>query len=133
MPGETSAAGDTAKDRFPFGPYSTAVFFVLAACGFELVFQKFFPYPFLVMFFAAVIASEWQGGLKGGLFAVFLSLLAVDYFFVPPLNKFGISAAAILYFFAFMLCAIAASWVGASLKNSHEAIRQARDRLEVRV
>ena len=122
-----------AQDRFPFSSYSTAFFFVFVACAFELAFQRYFPYPFLLLFFAAVIASGWHGGLKGGFFAVFLSILAVDYFFVPPLNQFSMSAAAVAYFVAFVGSVVVASWVGSSLKSSQEELRQARDRLEMRV
>ena len=43
-----------------------------------------FPYPFLFLFFGAVMVSAWMGGMGAGLFAVLLSTLLVDYFFVPP-------------------------------------------------
>src|SRR5579862_9606794 len=74
--------------------YGTAVLFVALALGAEKLLQHFFPYPFLLFFFAAVIASAWNGGAGPGLFAVVISILAVDYFFIPPLDSLVINAAA---------------------------------------
>ena len=80
-----------------------------------------------------VMASAWFGGTVAGLFAVFFSTLAVDYFFVPPFYSFSISPTAEAYFSGFVICALAASWVSASRKKSEEALTQARDQLELRV
>ena len=104
-----------------------------AALFLSLLLQRLFPYPFLFLFFAAVMASAWFGGTAPGLFAVFLSTLAVDYFFVPPFHSLAINATDIAYFVAFILCALAASWVSSSKRKSEEALREARDHLEARV
>ena len=64
---------------------------VAAALSSSLPLQRLFPYPFLFLFFAAVMASAWFGGTAPGLFAVILSTLAVDYFFVPPFHSFAIN------------------------------------------
>src|SRR6202521_1054609 len=106
---------------------------VAAALGLTLLLQRLFPYPFLFLFFAAVMASAWFGGTAPGLFAVFLSTLAVDYFFVPPFHSFAINATDTAYFVAFVACALAASWVSSSKRNSEEALLEARDHLEARV
>src|SRR6266699_4166175 len=73
-----------------------------------LLLQRLFPYPFLFLFFAAVMASAWFGGTAPGLFAVFLSTVAVDYFFVPPFHSFVINATDSAYFIAFIICDAAA-------------------------
>jgi K+-sensing histidine kinase KdpD len=99
----------------------------------SLLLQRLFPYPFLFLFFAAVMASAWFGGTSPGLFAVLLSTLAVDYFFVPPFHSFAVNATDTAYFVAFVVCALAASWVSSSKRNSEEALREARDHLEARV
>jgi K+-sensing histidine kinase KdpD len=78
----------------------------------------FFPYPFLLLFFAAVIASGWCGGAGPGLFAVLLSIFTVDYFFIPPLDSLVINAAAMTYCAAFIVSALFASWVSAVMKKS---------------
>lgn len=99
----------------------------------EILLRSFFPYPFLLFFFAAVIASAWTGGVGPGLFAVGLSILAVDYFYLPPINSFVINAPAALYFASFVICALVATWVSAAKKKSESALRDAHDDLELRV
>jgi len=98
-----------------------------------LLLQHLFPYPFLFLFFAAVMTSAWFGGAAPGLFAVLLSTLAVDYFFVPPFHSFVINATDSAYFIAFIICTAVASWVSSSKRKSEEALREARNQLEVRV
>ena len=67
--------------------YGIALGCVAAGLCLSLLLQRLFPYPFLFLFFAAVMASAWFGGTAPGLFAVLLSTLAVDYYFVPPFHS----------------------------------------------
>jgi K+-sensing histidine kinase KdpD len=113
--------------------YGMTLLFVAAALVSSLLLQRFFPYPFLFLFFAAVMASSWFGGKVPGFFAVLISTLAVDYFFVPPLYSFAINATDSAYFSAFVVCAVVASWVSSFKRKSEEALREARDQLELRV
>ncbi|HLQ51696.1 MAG TPA: DUF4118 domain-containing protein, partial [Terriglobales bacterium] len=113
--------------------YGAALCFVALSLGLTLLVQHLFPYPFLFLFFGAVMASAWFGGMGAGLFAVLISTLAVDYFFVPPLYSFAINATAETYFAAFVICALVASWISSSKKQSEEALMEARDQLEIRV
>jgi C4-dicarboxylate-specific signal transduction histidine kinase len=108
---------------------------VLVAIAFALTFilRYFFPYPVLFLFFAAVMASAWFGGTGAGLFAVLLSTLLTDYFFVPPFHSFIVDATNVSYFGAFVICALVASWVSSSKKKSEEALKEARNQLEIRV
>jgi len=106
---------------------------VAAALVLTLLLQHLFPYPFLFLFFAAVMTSAWFGGTTTGLFAVLLSTLAVDYFFVPPFHSFVINTTDTAYFISFIICTAVASWVSSSKRKSEEALREARDQLEVRV
>src|SRR5258708_32456068 len=87
-----------------------ALFFVGAAFVATLLLQRLFTYPFLFLFFGAVMASAWFGGTASGLFAGLLSTLLVEYFFVPPFYSFSISTTAEAYFAAFVACALGASW-----------------------
>jgi C4-dicarboxylate-specific signal transduction histidine kinase len=114
-------------------PYAVSFLLVGAALISTLLLRDFFPYPFLFLFFAAVMASAWIGQTGAGLFAVLLSTLAVDYFFVPPFYSFAINATDTTYFIAFIFCALIANWVSSSKKRSEEALRDARDQLEFRV
>jgi K+-sensing histidine kinase KdpD len=113
--------------------YAIALLFVAAASVSTLLLQRFFPYPFLFLFFAAVMASAWFGGTGAGLFAVLISTLVVDYFFVPPLRTLAINATDAAYFFSFVILALAASWISSSKRKTEEALKQARDFLEIRV
>jgi len=106
---------------------------VAVALGSSLVLQRLFPYPFLFLFFAAVMASAWIGGTGPGIFAVILSTVAVDYYFVPPLHSLEINATDTAYFVAFILCALAASWVSSTKRTNEEELREARDHMEARV
>jgi K+-sensing histidine kinase KdpD len=113
--------------------YGVALSFVAVAFASSLLLQRFFPYPFLFLFFAAVMASAWFGGTAAGFLAVLASTLLVDYYFLPPYRTFTIEATDVAYFVAFILCAVVASWVSSSMRQTEEALRQARDQLEVRV
>ncbi len=110
-----------------------ALLFVAAALAPTLLLQHLFPYPFLFLFFAAVMASAWFGGTIPGLFAVLLSTVLVDYFFVPPFYSFSVNTTEGSYFAAFVICSLVASWVSSSMKKSGDALATARDQLEIRV
>jgi K+-sensing histidine kinase KdpD len=113
--------------------YGIASVCVAGALASSIFLQRLFPYPFLFLFFAAVMTSAWLGGTGPGLFAVLLSTLTVDYYFVPPFHSFAINATNTAYFAAFVVCALVASWVSSSKKKSEEALMEARDHLEARV
>ena len=113
--------------------YATALAWVSAALAASLPLQHLFPYPFLFLFFAGVMASAWFGGTGPGLLAVLLSTVAVDYYFVPPFRSFAINATDSAYFASFILCALAASWVSSSKRKSEEELLEARAHLEARV
>ena len=83
--------------------YALALLFVAIASAFTLLLQRFFPYPILFGFFAAVMTSAWFGGTGPGLFAVLISTIVVDYFFVPPFRSFAIGAQNVMYFASFVV------------------------------
>jgi len=115
--------------------YGAALLLVSAAFVLSLGIQRLFsfPYPFLFLFFGAVMVSAWIGGTGPGLFALLASTVVVDYFFVPPFYSLQINAAAETYFASFIVCALVASWVSAAKKRAEEALREARDQLELKV
>jgi len=108
-----------------------AVGALLASLGIQHLFD--FPYPFLFLFFGAVMVSAWIGGMGAGLFAVLLSTLFVDYFFVPPFYSWQISTTAETYFLAFVVCALVAGWISSARKRSEVALEEARNQLEIKV
>lgn len=113
--------------------YGMALAFVGTALLVEKLLQRLFPYPFLLLFFAAVMASAWFGGTVTGIFAVIISIVAVSYFFIPPLDTLVFNAPVIMYCAAFIVSGLGANWASAAMKKSEAALREARDQLEIRV
>ena len=81
--------------------YAISMLLVAAALIFTILMRGVFAYPFLYLFFVAVMASAWIGGAGPGFFAAVLSTLVVAYYVVPPFNTFWMSAADTTYFAAF--------------------------------
>ena len=77
------------------------------------------------LFLAAVAVTAWRGGKYPGLFATALAVLAIDYFFQPPLYAFELSGANAVSAAVFVLVALLISWINDERKN---ALRE-RDRL----
>ncbi len=121
------------RKRSAIAGYGIAALAVSAAFVSTLLLQRLFPYPFLFLFFGAVMLSAWFGGAIAGFFAVLVSTVVVDYYFVPPFYSFSISTTAEAYFAAFVVCALVASWVSSAKKASEEGLRDARNQLEIRV
>ncbi len=107
--------------------------FVLAALLYTFPLQRVIAYPFVFLFFAAVIASAWFGGLVAGALAVCFSSLLVTYFFVPPANSFTVAKESRTFLAAYILCAIAVAVVSFARRRAESAVLRARDELEARV
>src|SRR6516164_7889596 len=84
-------------------------------------------------FFCSVMLSSWYGGLWPGLFAALLSVVALDYYFIPPLYALGIGPEEAPDIIAFVATAFFISWLNGSQKRTKESLRQARDELDARV
>jgi len=113
--------------------YGWALVFVALALGASVLLQLILPYPFFLFFFAAVMVSAWFGGAGPGVLSAVLSTLAIDYFFLPPVRSWGMHAADAGYSAAFFACALAGSFVIAAKRRDVDALRAARDRLELQV
>ena len=85
------------------------------------------------LFFCSVMLSSWYGGLLPGLFAALLSVVALDYYFIPPLYALGISAEEVPDMIAFVATALCISWLNGEQIRAKESLRQARDDLDARV
>jgi signal transduction histidine kinase len=77
------------------------------------------------LFLAAVAVTAWQCGTYPSLFATFLAVLSIDYFFNPPLFTFEISVDNAASAAVFTAAALLISWIDGERKN---ALRE-RDRL----
>jgi PAS domain S-box-containing protein len=106
---------------------------VFVAFLWTLPLQHFVAYPLLFLFLGAVMGSAWFGGIVAGLIAVVMSVVLIDYFFVPPLYSMSMAVPSQSYVTAFVLFAAVMSWISSARKRSEVAIRDARDQLEARV
>ncbi|HWE84360.1 MAG TPA: ATP-binding protein [Terracidiphilus sp.] len=114
-------------------PCAIAGFFVLVAFLWTLFLQHVIAYPFVFLFFGAVMGSAWFGGFIAGFVAVLMSSVVIDYFFVPPFFSIAVAKESQSFFAAFILCSIAVTVVSSSRKRVENAIRIARDQLETKV
>jgi PAS domain S-box-containing protein len=114
-------------------PLAISSFFVLLALLWTFPLQKVMAYPFVFLFFGAIMCSAWFGGFVAGTMAVAMSSLAIDYFFVPPFYSMTIGREFRSYVAAFVICAIAITAVSSARRKSETAVKTARDQLEVRV
>jgi C4-dicarboxylate-specific signal transduction histidine kinase len=85
------------------------------------------------LFYAAIVVSAWFGGMGPGLLAVVLAEISIDYFFVEPLYTLDLEPKRISFLLVFGFLAVLTSWMSAKRKHAQEALREARDELELRV
>jgi C4-dicarboxylate-specific signal transduction histidine kinase len=113
--------------------YGLAIALVLLALFVSLALRNSFGNPFWFFFSAAVILSTWFGGGGPGWLAVAGSTLAVMYYFTPPIHSFAVEAEHWPVFLAFVGCEVGVTQLISWRRRTEEAIRQARDQLEVKV
>jgi C4-dicarboxylate-specific signal transduction histidine kinase len=77
--------------------------------------------------------SSWYGGLWPGVFAGFLSLVALDYYFIPPLYALGISVKEAPDMIVFVATALFIGWLSGNQKRAQESLSKARDELDAKV
>ncbi len=131
---------DASSDRFSrlamehgLKPLAISVFFVLVALLWTFLLQHVIAFPFVFLFFGAVMASAWFGGFIAGTWAIVLSSVLIAFFFMPPLYSIAVNNELKTYYGAFIICAIAITAIGAARRRSENISRAARDDLELRV
>ena len=85
------------------------------------------------LFYAAIVISAWFGGMGPGLLSVALATIAIDYYFVAPLYTLRPELKQVSFLVVFGVLAILTSWMSTKRKHAQEALREARDGLELRV
>ena len=85
------------------------------------------------LFFCSVMFSSWYGGLWPGFFAAFLSVVALDYYFIPPFYALGVGPEEAPDIIAFVATTLFISWLNGDQKRAKEALRKARDELDAKV
>lgn len=113
--------------------YSLAIAFVIAALFSSLSLQEPFGNPSWFLFPAAILATTWICGNGPGWLAVCMSTFAVQYFFIPPFRTWVLQARDIPFFVSFVACEVVANRIVAWRIQTENALREARDQLELRV
>src|SRR3954447_17783489 len=93
--------------EFVAKPLAISFFFVMLALLWTFPLQRVMAYPFVFLFFGAIMCSAWFGGFIAGCMSVAMSTVAIDYFFVPPFYSMTIRREFRTYVAAFVVCAIA--------------------------
>src|SRR6201994_3325857 len=113
--------------------YGIAVLSVAIAIGLDFFVLRHFE-AILTPFLFAVAATVWYAGTGPGGLAIVLSVLSLNYFFLPPFFSFSpISYADLVYLTFCIFCAWAVGWVSAVRRRTEQELRQARDELEAKV
>ncbi len=80
------------------------------------------------LFICAVMFSAWFGGLLPGLLATVLSVLAFQYYFVPPIYSFAVESTEIPRVVVFALAAFFVGSLSAGQRRATEALRESEQR-----
>jgi len=127
----TYAAGDHDEREVMPLRYAYGILAVVIALGAALVLRSFDLEGFL--FVIAVAASVWFGGRGPGLLAVVLSILVLDYFFLPHGESWGILPSHIAYFLIFSALTVLLTALSETRHRAERSLVQARDELETQV
>src|SRR5882757_6142528 len=88
----------------------------------------------LTPFLFAVAATVWYAGTGPGVLAIVLSVLSLNYFFLPPVFSFSpISYADFVYLAFCTFCALAVGWVSTMRRRTEQELRLAHEELEATV
>ena len=107
---------------------------VAAATGFTFLLEVGSPEsPYLFSFFVAIVISAWFAGTAPGWISVLLSILAVDYFFIPPIYVLDFSVKDLPWLAAFVGCAVATNGLSLKRRRTEDELHRAHNELEQRV
>jgi C4-dicarboxylate-specific signal transduction histidine kinase len=109
--------------------YGVAVLSVIAALIISRLLDIYLVTAPVSLFLCAIMFSAWFGGVRSGLLAVVLSLLAFDYYFVTPLYSLAVEIKEVPRFIIFALSALFVGALSAAQRSATESLRDARDDL----
>jgi PAS domain S-box-containing protein len=73
--------------------------------------------------------AGWFGRTGAGLFAVIVSMVIVDYYFIPPYRAIVVELDELPYFLTFLLSAVVTSWLGSARRSAEEKQKAHLDEL----
>lgn len=91
---------------------------VAAALALNLILGNWIEPRATTLFLAAVVVTAWLGGKYPSLFATILAVLAIDFFFVPPLYSFELSFENAVNAVVFVGVAFLISWIDDERKRA---------------
>jgi C4-dicarboxylate-specific signal transduction histidine kinase len=114
--------------------YSIPIVAVATATGITGLLDVIGPEsPNLFLFFIAIVVSAWFAGAGAGWLSVFLSIIAVDYFFIPPIYVLDFSVKDLPWLAAFVGCAVATNGLSLKRRRMEGKLLEAHNELEQRV
>ena len=109
--------------------YAVALLSVLVALIIARLLDTYLISAPASLFLCAIMFSAWYGGVRPGLLAVALSLLAFVYYFVTPIYSLYMPANEIPRVAIFLLSALFVGSLSAAQRSATESLRNARDDL----
>ena len=123
-----TAFADTLSAR-----YLLAMALVVLALAMTLVLQHFEQdRPTLFLFFAAIVAAAWFGGVGPGCFAVAASIPAGIYFYSAALHEYTINLDNVVLFLFFGACAMAGGFLSSRQRHAEEGLQRAHRELQIK-
>ncbi|MGF1934882.1 MAG: PAS domain S-box protein [Nostoc sp. ChiQUE02] len=118
--------------RFLLAHYAVTLLAVGSALLLTLLLQPLLEPTIFLLFFAAVAVSAWYGGMKTGLLATALSILAVSYFFLEPVFSLFIdNLDSIVRLGLFVLVTILISLLNSELNTAKQHLQMSLQKLQV--
>src|SRR6266853_1700605 len=89
--------------------------------------------PFVSLFLCVIMFSAWFGGLRQGLLATTLLVLAFDYYFLPPTHSLAPNLNELPRLILFAGSALVVGLMSAAQRRTAESLEQARDALAANI
>jgi signal transduction histidine kinase len=113
--------------------YSIPLITVAAASFLAYLLPSRFDPSHFTLFFLAVMLSTWYGGFGAGVLSTVLSALALDYFFISPVDSIELDSHAFLRLCVFLSVSVITSILTHARRRAEMGLRQAHAELEDRV
>ncbi|PZV12016.1 MAG: hypothetical protein DCF22_13215 [Leptolyngbya sp.] len=118
-------------------PYGVAIAAPVVALLLSWWLQPFLEHTLGAFFYLAVIVTTLYGGFRPGMVTIALSTLAINYFFIPPLDQFTTADSAdIVQLGVFALVSLVLNLLNSNLQHSkatieQQSIQEGHDRLQM--
>jgi two-component system sensor histidine kinase KdpD len=125
--GKAAVKRDRASISWP-GYLKGAALVVIATVFSQMVYRLFSPTNLVMIYLLAVVLAAIRLGLKPAIMTAFLSVLAFDFFFVPPRFTFAVTDTE--YLVTFVALFVVGAVIGKLVSQSNERAATIREREE---